>query len=297
MKLKLVFDKTGDTLDYKVIHNHELLEFFVNESNSTNNNSFRNNNNLDKTIDKLITDLHWALSKTNEVMPFLTGKEFQQNTDLLDYLNQKFLNKQHAEWVFSQETVLDIDALRFSENTTTARLGNLLHELYPDEIRKIKLAPALSKLGYIYPYEEVNMTVHRLERAFGHLEYSANNKWEVFDNPIKDFYSSSDITNFYFGYTYVGRQYYDKFVNYDTELEFQDHYNYQSLEYSFNLNLSRPQTIPYSKEFLQWAADKNIPAITTSIPIANLIDLEERLFDYRKILLRNSSNYLSLHIF
>jgi hypothetical protein len=79
----------------------------------------------------------------------------------------------------------------------------------------------LEKLGYIYPYEEVNIGVHRLETAFHkqNLEFSADKKWKFFQIPCMDtMISNNDVVNFRFGYTYVGRQYYNKFECFDSDL-------------------------------------------------------------------------------
>lgn len=296
MKLNLVFENTGDFLQYEVRHNHELIEFFIDHCNTNKSNRFKNNDNLKIKIEKFLQEIDSAVSTTNKILPYLIDKKFERNINILDYLDQTFLNKQHCDWSLSQDNIVDIDNLRFSKDVNKSNLGKKLHEMYPDEIRQVRLAPILSKLNYILAYEEVNMTVHRLENSFNHLEYSAENKWEEIINPIKHFYSANDITNLYFGYTFVGRQYYNKFVNFDDQLEFNDHYNYEKLEHSFHISLSKPQTVPYSKEFIQWAELHNIPKITTSVPIANLPNLLENLFEYRKILFRNSDNYASLQL-
>ena len=291
MKFSLVFEKSGDTIPFTVIANEPLFEFFIATVNDKVQNSFSNKKKLANELNKKLTELHWAISKSNEVLYSLIGKSFEQQNTLEDYLNQNFLNKTHSDWVFSQFDVVDIDKMRFSNNHDVARIGNILHKLYPDEIRKIKTSQAMEKLGYIFPYEEVNMGVHRLEHSFIklNLEFSADNKWEVFKNPFRNtMVSNNDIVNFTFGYTYVGRQYYDKFVNFDNELTCNDHYNYETLEYSFQLNLQKPQTIPYSTEFLEWANNTGAELITTQIPIANIDNLNTKLFDYRKILYRNS---------
>lgn len=291
MKFSLVFENSGDSIPFTVIANHKLFEYFVDTANKNSENSFSNNKKLANIVDKRITHLHWAISKSNEVLYSLIGKSFEQCDALQDYLNQDFLNKTHCDWVFSQYDIVDIDKLRFSSNSESANLGNKLHDLYPDEIRKISTAPAMEKLGYVYPYEEVNLGVHSLESSFNkiNLEFSSDNKWKVFENPYqKDMISNNDIVNFSFGYTYVGRQYYDKFANFDDNLKFNDHYNYENLEYSFQLNLQRPQTIPYSKEFTEWAKQTGAELIAQQIPIANIDNLLTKLFDYRKILYRNS---------
>ena len=291
MKFSLVFDKSGDSLPFEVVANHELFDFFVGQANQKQQNSFSNNKALFNELDKKITHLHWAISKTNEVLYDLIGKSFDQHTDLEKYLDQNFLNKTHSDWVFSQYNNVDIDALRYSTNSNQAKPGNHLHESYPDEIRVVKTAPAMEKLGYIYPYEEVNLGVHRLETAFNkqNLEFSADNKWDVFDNPFIDsIISNNNVTNFTFGYTYVGRQYHNKFEFFDDNLTYSDHYNYEQLEFSFQLNLQKPQTIPYSQEAIAWANTHGVPLITDQLPIANIVDISENLFEYRKVLFRNS---------
>jgi hypothetical protein len=291
MKFSLVFDNSGDIIPFEVLYNHELFEFFVDKSNNEGQNSFSNRQILSRELDKKITHLHWAISKTNEVLYFLTGKSFDQHNNLENYLEQDFLNKTHCDWVFSQARTVDIDRLRFSNDSNLAKIGNQLHDMYPDRIRTVKVAAILEKLGYIYPYEEVNMGVHRLENSFikTNLEFSADNKWEVFSNPFcNSLISNNNVVNFSFGYTYVGRQYYNKFQHFDNDLKYLDHYNYETLEFSFQINLQQPQTIAHSPEAIAWAEKNNIPLITEQLPIANISNLTENLFEYRKLLYRNS---------
>jgi hypothetical protein len=291
MKFSLVFENSGDSIPFAVVENLDLFDFFVKKINSESKNSFGNNYQLSKEIDKKLNDINWSLSKTNEVLHLLIRQSFEQKDKLTDYLDQDFLNKTHCDWVFSQQQLVDIDAMRFNSQSDIAEIGNKLHEIYPDEIRIIKIAEAMIKLGYIYPYEEVNLSVHRLESCFkkNNLEFSGNSKWEVFDNPFIDtVVSNSNVVNFSFGYTYVGRQLYNKYEYFDTDLKYNDHYNYETLEYSFQLNLDKPQTIPFSKEFLAWCQLRNVKPVTTQLPLANIIDLEKNLFEYRKILYKNS---------
>lgn len=291
MKFSLVFDSSRDTIPFEVKYNHELFEYFVEKANSRNQNSFSNDRSLYKEIDNKITNLHWAMSKTNEIFYELTKTSFTQQSDLENYLDQRYLNELHSTWVFSHRHKVNIDALRFGTNPVGAKIGNALHDLYPDDERFPDIAPALEKIGYLFPFQEINMAIHRLEHSFNSktIEFKADSKWEVFDNPFVDtMVSNNDKVNLSFGYTYVGRQYYNKFRFFDTDLECPDNYNYEKLELSFQLNLSRPETIPFSKEAIDWANSKGIRLIAEQLPIANIVDLESNLFEYRKILYRNS---------
>lgn len=289
MKFDLVFEQTGDCIPFEVKENHALFEFFVNHVIECNQNRFFDDMEIFHSVDKKLTHLHWAVSKTNEVFYDLTGYFFKQHTDIEQYLDQDYLNWLHSEWVFAHRHTLNVDKLIASEKNKLASIGATLHDVLPDDIRDIPVLPLLEKIGYSYPFREINMGVHRLESAFSKLEFKAEEKWSVFSNPFVDsFVSNNDIVNLSFGYTYVGRQYYNKFRFFDTDLKCPDHFNYDRLEMAFQLNLSRPESIPFSKEAIAWAESRNIPLIAEQIPIANIIDLEKNLFEYRKILYRNS---------
>jgi len=292
MKFSLVFDNSGDEIPFNVIYNHELFEYFVSKSNSENQNSFTDDGKIFKKVGDSINHLHWAVTSTNSVLHDLIGQKFEQHTDLEKYLDQKFLNKLHSDWVFSHDHEIDIDELKFSNNINKAKIGNKLRAAYLDDVKKDTTAPALEILGYTYPFHEVNMGVHKLERQFNkEIEFKADAKWHIFENPFVDtMVSNNDIVNFSFGYTYVGRQNYNKFRYFDIDLENPDYYNFESLEFAFQINLSKQQTIPFSKEFMQWTKEKNIKPIAEQLPIANISNLDENLFKYRLVLFRNSKN-------
>lgn len=290
MRFNLIYQNSGDVIEFETVYNADLIEWFIDQANRRTDNKFDISQGFSKNVDKHITQCHWAVSKTNEVLYDLIGIRFAENDNLRDYLNQNFLNKQHRDWVFSQQEIVDIDKLRYSDNKTKSELGWKLHDIYPDDIRNPRIAEVLRHLGYIYAYEEVNMAVHRLEKIWTNpIEFANKSRYEVVDNPfVKTFESNNDIVNFSFGYTFVGRQYYNKWQYWDTELNQNDHYNYETLEWAFQINLDRPQTIPYSKEFLEWCKQKDVPTISNQIPIANVVNLEDNLHNYRRMIYRNS---------
>jgi hypothetical protein len=299
MKFSLVFENTGDSIPFEVVYNHELFEFFVQQSINENQNRFSDQQKIAQKVSKGLADLHWALSNTNEVLYDLVGINFIQSDNLETYLDQSLLNRIHAEWVFSQDHKVQVHQLRFSSNTMIARLGEQLHDQFPDEITETKLAVAMQHLGRIFPYEDVNMAVHRLESIFtSNIEYNAAGKWKVFDNPFRktSMVSNQDRMNFSFGYTYVGRQLYNKFEYFDMNLDCEDHYNYETLEYSFNLSLQQPETVAFSPEFLAWCARHDRRPMADQVPIANVIDLDKHLTQYRKILYNNSQTNNSASI-
>ena len=288
MKFQLVFEKSGDSIPFVTVYNQDLLEYFVNHVDSVSKNKFLNYNLVPKAK-KGVGDIKKNFEKTNEILPKLIDQEFKLPDSLTDYLDQDFLNRSHHHWVKTQAIDLNIDHMRFSKNKDLSEIGSQLHDMYPDEIRIIKLAEAMIKLGYIDAYEEVNMSIHRLEKyLFHHLEFVADDRYAMLENPfVNTMTTNQDVVNFYFGYTYVGRQAYDKFVCYDTNLDYDDHYNYEQLELTFHINLEKPQTIPFSKEFVTWCNGHNIKPVGTQIPIGNIDGLEENLFKFRSIIWHN----------
>ena len=282
---QLVFESTGDSIPFEVTANKNLFDYFVTKINANNENQFLNNQLLSNIVDSRVAVLHDNISKVNELLILLDLSPVECNLLLPAYLDQDYLNRIHANWVISQNIELDIDKLRFSDNIETANIGTRLHHMYPDDLRKIKIADILSKLEYIESYEAINLAVHHLEGIFNndYLIFDSPGKWNIFDNPFKDsIITNNGITNFNFGYTYLGRKYYDKFINFDNDLVYTDHYNFEKLEFSFNINLYKPQTIPFSTEFLEWCSEHKIPPIGNEIPIGNILNLDKFVNMHKK---------------
>ena len=285
MRFSLLFENSGDQLPFELVANRPLFEYFVSQAESTNSNRFYINNEFLLSVEAQVDDVQQNMNTVKPVLGQFTSGEFDPPGLFENYLDQQFLNRTHCAWVKSQQVELDIDQLRLAGS----ELGERLHAEYPDAIRRVKLAQALDKLGYLSAYEEINMSIHRLENCFQDVVFDSSNKWELFDNLYKDsMLCNNSVTNFRFGFTYLGRQYYDKWQHFDDKLEFSDHYNYEKLEFSFNVGLEKPQTLPFSPEFLAWCEQHQIKPVGCEIPVANLIDLTENLFKYRKILYTNA---------
>jgi len=290
MKFSIVFDNSNDSIEFDVVYNSDLLLYMVDQANAKQCNAYTDTGVVAKTVNRCLADINHSVELSNSVLSQLKVQTFPARTNLMEYLDQQVLNSLHAQWVQSQASEFDIDALRFAQDQLPAQVGWRLHDMYPDEIRQVKLAEIMIKLGYIAPYEDVNMSVHRLEHFWAKkIEYKSAAKWDVFENPYKDtMISNNDVVTFSFGYTYVGRQFYNKWQYWDNDLQYNDHYNYETLEHAFQLCFDRPQTIAYSPEFLIWCQRHNVKPVTTQIPIANAVDIDKNLTYYRTVVYTNS---------
>ncbi len=79
MKFSLVFDKSGDYIEFDVINNHDILEYFVSQCQENDCNSFTDDGIVANSVDNLLNDLHNAVSLTNSVMRHLCELRFQEN--------------------------------------------------------------------------------------------------------------------------------------------------------------------------------------------------------------------------
>ena len=81
MKFSLVFDQSGDSIEFNVINNHEIFEYFVTQSVKNTCNSFSDDSVIGDTVTKLLNELHNSLSLTNTLSQKLCGIKFHENHD------------------------------------------------------------------------------------------------------------------------------------------------------------------------------------------------------------------------
>ena len=301
MYFKLVFENSGDFIPVEVIKNHNFFEFYVETIIKNSDNLFEN---CDFNISKFDNELNRLLlniDKINSILINLPNAVLLEKSNNFERsIDQDFLNKNHAIWAKNEFITYNIDDLRTSNNEETKKIGDFLHSCYPDEIRTVTISEIFAKYELLHEFKEINMGVHRTEGFFfDNHEYSSARKWDVFENVfVNEIETNNGITNFNIGHTYVGRQNYDKFSHFDTDLNYSDFYNFEKIEYSFNFNLSNPETLPFSKEFVEWSKKHNQKPKGLQIPIGNVIELESNLTRYRTVLYTNikSNNKVSIEI-
>lgn len=301
MFFKLVFENSGDFIPVKVVNNHNFFKFYVDTVLKNSDNLFENCDFNTSKLDNEVDQLLLRINKINNILASLPKAVLLESPNSFEQaIDQDFLNKNHALWVKNEFITYNIDELRSSTDKETKNIGEFLHSCYPDDIRLITTSEIFGKFELFHDFQEINMGVHRTEGFFfKNYEFSSDHKWNVFENKLVDeIETNNGITNFNIGHTYVGRQNYDKFMHFDTDLKYTDFYNFEKIEYSFNFNLCKPETIPFSKEFVDWSKQHNQKPKGLQIPIGNVIDLESNLTKYRTVLYNNtkSNNKVSIVI-
>jgi hypothetical protein len=296
MKFYIIFDKSGDYIEFNSLNfdTYTVLEYYVSQLNSKNINNFsyRNPANF---IDQRIELLHSTVISINKIISTITDISFPAYADKDAYLDQKVLNKYHADWVNSQSVDYDIDKHRSSFDQRVVEVANKLHDMFPDDIRVTNIGNVLEKLRQLEIYNDLNMYVHRLESVFSTLRYKVDS-WIEIDNPFSKELVTNNVSNFKISFNHLGRTLYNKYQTFDSKLEYQDENTFNQLLGFVDISLERPQTYSYSPEYLQWCQEQNQIPSGTQLNIGNIDDLEEHLTDCRLIISRNIRNNNSFGI-
>ena len=287
MDFYLKFESSGDVIPFQTVKNEPLIKWFIEKANTAEFNKFKVDEDWVNDVTREISTLGKNLLDCQGVLSDL-GIHFNIKEDPSLCLDQDYLNELHSEWVKSQDQMININELRRSETAEVKSLGEKLHDMYPDDIRVIRLAEVMEKIGLIEQYEDINMSVHRLETLLRDpIDFTSVDRYGIFDNEKFDETEfNDDRTNFSFSYTYLGRQNHDKWINFDDGTN-NDYYNFEKLEQTFNIGLCQPETRPFSPEFAKWCQEKGLRPIGETVAIANIPDLQKNLFFYRKMLYNN----------
>lgn len=293
MNFNLVFENSGDFISVEILHNHSFFEFYLDKIQSNSDNLFENRSLNIAALELETKQLALYIKEVNGLLSKLPGTQLLEEPNSINRaIDQDFLNKSHAIWVKNEFVVCNINNLRNNNDSKIQCVGDFLHAKYPDDIRIVTVSEIMDKFGLLNKFQEINMGIHRTERlCLENYEYSSDNKWNVFENTeIDNLETNNGVTNFNIGHTYVGRQNYDKFIHFDTDLTYSDFYNFEKIEHSFNFNLAKPQSMPFSKEFLDWSKLHNQKPKGLQIPIGNVVNLESNLTKYRSMLYSNTKN-------
>lgn len=288
MNFSIVFKNTGDFIPFVSV-NTPVLEYFVDQLKQNNLNEFVLIDSHRTRIAQLelkITNAQSVIEKVNSWLHDLIDCQIGPY-DFEDYFDQNILNKVHADWVNSQQITYDIDKKRKQFNYQG--LAEQIHNMYPDSIRFPKLGDVLLKLDYRTLYNLVNESCHNIEDSFNNFLFiTKNSNWNEFKNPFDHSLLTNDIANLRISFAHLGRCLYNKFQHFDMHLEYKDENTFNQLLNFVTLGFSQPQTIPLSKEYINWCNQHNKFPSGEHLNIGNIPDLAEKIKDYRLIVYRNT---------
>jgi hypothetical protein len=291
MQIKIIFENSGDEILFDAI-NAEVVEYYIDSINTINMNKFGLKQQF--VTQQLIEKLQTAVSTVNKFLyKFLDGKldEFSE----LDYLDQNILNRYHAQFVQAHSKTFLIQTLRNHKDFDIATAGESLHEMLPDEIPKIHFGELLQKLNLTNQFGEINLAVHAIEDSFNFL--FKTDHWIEFHNPFPKSLITNTTANFRLSFNHLGRTLYNKYRTFDNELIHNDENSYDQLLGFVGIHLTKAETIPLSKEYIEWCRFHNREPIGDFLNIGNIPDLDNHLTRYRQLLYKNlkAQNKFSIH--
>ena len=137
-------------------------------------------------------------------------------------------------------------------------------------------------------YGNINTKLHAVEKAHRFLgSMPTSGQWIEFDNPFPKELVTNDAYGFSIRFGHLGRTQYNKFINSDYGMECGDENTFDQLLPMTAINLTTPETIPYSKEYLQWCKENNCTPSGIIIAIGNIVNFQDNLLKYRTLFYRN----------
>ena len=276
MNFFLQFDKSADILPFVANNNSDILTYYVDTLNAKNGNEFRTNRTL-----KNPAVICYLTKEINEYFEYYTDCKFNIYKNY-EYFDQNVLNKLHAEHVLNKLHKVDVK-------------NKGLLEYFSDDNLYPNWSDVATKINKMDHYDSLNITIHRIETQFTTVKYDVG-YWLPIDNPFPKNRCTNDVCNFRLSFNHVGRTLYNKFNMLDDKLEYNDENTYNELLGVVDISLSRPQTIPLSKEYTNWCKKLNREPSGDFLNIGNLVDYENRLTEYRQIVYNNKNNSFKIII-
>jgi len=250
---KLIWTKSGDEIKFSPT-SPDLLIYYVDKLNDTDSNSF----SLDTskfsfdTVDKLLQCIKTISNKSNKIT-------FEIDNWSGDVLDQDYLNLLHRQWVLT--------GIKYPMMPVLLRkLGNLDKE-----------------------YRDINTLLHVIESSFKYTFKNYTQDQYQIDNIFGTKILGFDTPNISIGFDNLGRSSWEKFSNFDDNAVDHDTNNYKKLAGLICLNLNRPLSGTAAPEYVEWCTKHRVDPVGHTLSLGNIIDLDSKLTDFRKILVRNAN--------
>lgn len=286
MHFSLIFENSGDVLPFTSV-NTDVLVYYVESINRLGINKFSISTSVSNSVDQNITALDSVIKKFNNLpITHILDTEIAERRGL-EYLDQHYLNQLHADWVRFQKCKYHIQLQRNKYNSSP--ITEQIHDCYSDDISVVRVGDVLDKLKLKEEFDDINFYIHRLESCFSYVKAAADTpEWIEIPNPFDKNLLSNDIANLTIDFNHLGRTLYNKFQMFDHKFECDDENSYNELLKDVAIKIKPPETIPLSQQYIDACHAAGRTPRGNFLNIGNLINLNERLTEYRKIVYNNT---------
>ena len=284
MKFVLAFENSGDTIPFTGVNN-DIVEYFVDQLNARNANRFAVTDGFSDRIASNIQHLADSIADINcwifEILDHDIGTYLPE-----EYLDQTVLNRLHRDWAKSQNKVYPIAYKR--KKYKNSKQSELIHSLFNDDTPMPTVGTVLSQMNLLARYNQINEGIHELEQNVSSELICFSTNWVEFKNPYPETVLTNDVCNFKIAFHHLGRALYEKYINFDLELDFDDENNFDELVGAVSICLRPEQTVPFSQEYVSWCQHHQRTPTGMGINAGSIDNLSTHLTQYRQILFRNS---------
>ena len=278
MKVVLVFNESGDTIEFGDVLLPDLAEYYIDYITKNNVNEFRWSREKTK-LGKLKKEvLREVFTDINTYLNDVYGVTVFNKFDLGDkYFDQDQLNEIHRTWVkLNQDKDLNIIQTLSGESFDMFKKYQMLNT-----------GTHHAEKGWLAQIQ------NKLDRAPNFVASPVN----IFDQEKVTSFDIAGLTLLYGG---LGRQTYDKWECDDEVVDETDTTNFERLYGVARVDLSKPHKVNPPVSYIEFCKRHNVPAVGTHINIANISDYHNKLTQNRNVLYRNTvlngSSTSSLHI-
>lgn len=236
--MKLVWNKTGDEIELKVL-NQDLFYSWLDFVNSKNVNTFYCHRDIVNDLNIIMRDLNLVTQKTNQRLA--KAKRSLPVTEVT--YSQAHLNLLHRRWV---ELQLDVPGIK-----TFLELHDNRASIEFDEVNEL-----------------IHAIEHRTKFPFGVAEYCE------FSNPCMD--QIEEMTNqqghIFLSYKNLGRTCWHKYVFGDDNLDGADTNNWDILGTDIVVDLTPVRRHVLPQDYIDLCRQHNVPAVGLELPLACFSD-------------------------
>ena len=231
--MKLSWLKTGDCLDIEVV-NPALVDAWLPQLNSR--------NCFELTVPPTLVESHIKqlidnLNQVNAVMQRLGLAPLADSAS--DWYNQDNLNTLHRDWVKIQHRTKIVEFLSRFPNDTLDQ------------------------------FHAVNNLIHDIEHSLV-IKYSNNSRtpWQI-PNPFNPDVLKFGTWQVELDYQNLGRSTYEKWLNYDQQIDDEDTNNFTHIGGTVVFNISRPIYSSAPENYLAWCQSHRVQPYGNKLPLGN----------------------------
>lgn len=253
--MKLSWLKTGDCLDIEVV-NTALIDVWLPQLNSHNCFELLQ---APTQIDSAVKQLIDSLGRVNTMLERLSIAPLANPNS--DWYNQDNLNTLHRDWVKIQHRTKIVEFL--------SRLPNNLLDQFHD----------------------INNLIHDIEHSLV-IKYSNASKtpWQIV-NPFGPDVLKFGSWQIELDYQNLGRSTYEKWLNYDEDIDNEDTNNFTHIGGTVVFNIARPIYSGAPTNYLEWCRQHGVQPYGNKLPLGNFaLDLGTlRTVFYRNVAVPNNT--------